>query len=495
MSEARTNSSTPPRLQARAMRGAAWQVIGHGGEQAMRFAANIALAALLAPGDFGLMGLAASWLALAEAITFLGTDHAILRYRSGRCLRFVSCVHAINLVRGAMLTALLLLLTPFLARGFGQADQWPVFAIVALQPFLLSTAHPASWLLVKDLKLKALTTARLVATAVGLGGAIVLAIRLQDARALVAGQVGVAALLAAGTWIVAPVRPLPRFDRRAIRLLMKYARGAIGSPILLASIAQAPVYLLAGASTTLIGIFLMNQRIADAARKLAVQGLSPVLVPAYATIARDSKRVRSAWTRVLGLASLTILPTAAAVAVMDWRIPDLLFGLRYRADHGVFALLAISGACSALAGFNGPVFFGLGRPDYDRAVHVVRACVLYAIGVPGAWLFGLPGAAAALAISAFAGFTAGIVLAMRVTGVPVRDVLRSLVPGVLAMGVAAAVMMVTRALLPETHVVGFGLVFVIASVAMGVGWRQTQRDSRRDSAAPASASAGVVTAA
>lgn len=426
-----------PRLGTRVRRGLVWQLMGRGGDQLVRLLANLVLARLLAPEDFGLLGMAAAGLALADAMAFVGTDQAVMADRRGRRPRFVATAWALSLIRGGVMSIALLLLATPLARGFGQPQAAGLFMLIALQPVIASLAHPGAFIPLRDLRFARWTVMRLLAVVLGTGASIALALHLRDARALVLGQLATTALSAAANLLITPrrVRVRPWIHRRHARGLLRFSAGAVGTPLLIMGVAQLPAVLIGpvlGPAT--LGVFAMLRRLCDTGQQLAVQAAGSVLVPTAARLAEEPVRFAAAWTRSIRITGLAALGSAGLLAWLGGDVPATVLGPSFRGDAGLFSALAVAGGLAAVLGVMGPFFWGLARPDLDRIIQGIRLLAMAVAAVALMPALGSLGVALALAVSAAAAVLTAAVLMRRTRNITVHATLTALGPGLVLGG-------------------------------------------------------------
>ncbi len=426
-------ASTPRAAVGRRTRiGLAWQFLGRGGEQGVRLLAYLVLARLLPPEDFGLVGMATTGLAVADAVAFVGTDQAVMAHRDGRRPRFVATAWFLALVRAVLLAAVLALLAAPLARWYGQPEATAIFLAVALQPLLTALAHPGAFVPLRELRFGAWTSTRLIATTVGTAATIALAIVLHSVWALVLGHLATTALVSLASHLVTPrrLRVAPWPTRRHLRRLLRFSSGAVGIPVLIMLILQAPVLLIGPTlGPAALGVYLMLRRLCDTGKQLAVQAAGMVLVPATAALAGDRARLESAWARSI---RATAVPAFGAAAVLGWLggdLPELVLGPAFRGAPGLLAALAAAGALATLLGIAGPFLWGLSRPGDDRSAQLVRCVVVLGAGPVLLARFGPTGLAAATALGAAGGLATAAVLLRRRAGIRLRTTSLALVPG------------------------------------------------------------------
>ncbi|MCC5787810.1 MAG: oligosaccharide flippase family protein [Phycisphaerales bacterium] len=361
-------------------------------------ATNILLARMLSPHDFGLMQAAFLALGAMEAISFLATDQAIVHNERGRSLRFLQTVFWVAFVRGVLIAALLVLLAPISASFFGHPAEVALFGVIALHPLLTGLASPRAQVLVKELNFKVWSLYRLAATVIGLVVSIALAIALQNAWALVIGQLSIQLAITILSYIVAPMKPGFVFDGPSWRAIRVYGLSAAGTPFILFLIASAATILLGRmVGLGVLGIFALHQRLARLPVEIALNAVGTVAMPAYRKLTHDRDRLKAAWLKSFRGVCLLSAPLCAALIFVDAELGVLLYGEPYRADPMVFALLALSSTLTMLLAVMGPLFWAVGRPSLDRACQIPRLAVIYGLGF---WLvlkFGALGMAYATA--------------------------------------------------------------------------------------------------
>ncbi len=422
-------------LRGRVLAGLMWQVTSRGGERMVRFGANIVLAHLLSPDDFGLMGLVASALAAVEAISFLATDQVILHHDEGRERKFLDTVFVVAVVRSAVLALCILAVAPLLAGFYGQPQARGMFMMIALQPLIGGLMNPGAMTLVKDMRFAVWTCYRFSCTILGVGATIGLALAWRSAWALLLGQMITAVVVTVGSYVVAPHRPRWGFDREYWRAIRAYGLRAAGTPLFIALVLQAPALLLGKwAGPAVLGAFLLTQTLANIVREMVVQGIGLVFVPAYSVLQHDSERLKSAWQRAFWVVTLFCLPAAAVLGWMGDDLPRFVFGESYGGHPGTFPFLAASGALGAMIAVTGPLFWGVGKPSYDRTAQMVRAGLVFTVGAGMCWKWGGVGLAGGLVVADGCVLWCALVLVRRIIAVEWSEIRSAVWPGVLAAG-------------------------------------------------------------
>jgi O-antigen/teichoic acid export membrane protein len=212
-------------LMARVLRSASWLMIGYGGSQALRLAANLVLARLLFPEAFGLMALVTVVTVGLSLFSDVGIGPAIAQNPRGDDPDFLNTAWTIQVIRGFGLWAMTLLLAWPVAWVYDTPDlilYLPIagvaLAIAGFNPTRIETAH-------RHLLVGRLTALDLAAQAIGVGAMVLVAWATGSVMALVLGGV-----LQAGAKLLLTHYGLPgarnrfRWEKSAAQELIRFGK-------------------------------------------------------------------------------------------------------------------------------------------------------------------------------------------------------------------------------------------------------------------------------
>lgn len=109
--------------------------------QVLSFARNAVLGHTLSKGDFGIAASITLMLQLVETLSDLGSDRLIVQAADGGGRRFLATSHTVIVLRGLLLSALLLVSGPLFANFFAVPQAAVAFQLVALVPFFKGFQH------------------------------------------------------------------------------------------------------------------------------------------------------------------------------------------------------------------------------------------------------------------------------------------------------------------------------------------------------------------
>lgn len=468
-------------LRDRVISGLAWQGSGRFVERALRFAANLLLARLLAPEDFGAFAAILFPLAAVDALAHLATGPMIIHSDRGESPAYLRTVLAVGVVRGLLLALVMLALAPVMAAYFERPDLMPLFLLAAVQPFIDGLQSPAIHVLARRLRFGLLSFQRVGAALTGAIASLLLVVSDPTVWGLLYGQligVGVGCAL---SWVIAPMSPLPTLDRDAWLEIRGWALRSAGTPVLIMLVAQAPPLLIGRLdSLDALGVFSMNTRLAEFPVYLTLAVAGAVLIPAYSALKNEPDRLRSAWLNAWTGITLVAAPIAVLVAWTGDALPAIVWGERYASSAPLMPILALNGLLSSLLAVTGPLFWGVGRPSIDRTMQAVRVVAVFALGFLLVGAMGLPGVAWALTAGLLCALLVAVPRALSIVGASPLVLLRASTPAILLAFVTLAPLLVLELALEPVHltrVLLAGLVGILLAGAASVRLASMRRGS------------------
>lgn len=384
-------------LKSRVLGGGLWLLTGNGVERGLRFVRMAVLARLLAPDDFGLMGLITMVLAYLDAITFTATNQAIIQHPSGRTKEFLNTAFTIGIVRGLVLAVLVFASAPFVAAFFGEPKLTSMIRFTAIVPAVTGLMNPGVQLVLKDLNFRRWAIYQLISRALSVTITILLGLWLRSAWALVIGLLGEQIILASLSYVVGSHRPGLAWDSQSARHFFKFCRQAFAIPLLIGFLLQAPNILLGKLTDmTTLGTFVLTLALADVPTYILTRIVATIGLPAYSSISADLDRLRTAWLRAITNVVALALIAGLIVVLSAKHLLTLAYGPAYAAQAPVLRVLCIYVVMRMLFTTTGPLMWAVGRPKVNRSAYLVGLAVTYLTGVFLVQSYGSAGMAVAL---------------------------------------------------------------------------------------------------
>lgn len=418
-------------LGARAGHAVRWSALTTAARFALQLGAQIALARLLGPGNYGIYGIGLAVLTFATFLAGTGFSYSLLlQAQVGEAdIRFA---FTWQLLAGLACAAAMLALAPWLAQTFREPGVASMLRWLALACVLTAASGPALCLLQRELDFRALGLIQLASYALGyLGIGLPLALAGWGADALAIACVAQAGAGLAGCWWQRPhpLRPLLRQPDRSQAL-------GTGRTVFLTNLVN---WLSANLDrliigrllqTHAVGLYTLAWNLAQVPVTLLVGAVQPAFLAAGAQLAHEPKRLQHAWHQVLAGVLVLVMPIAVTLALLAQDLVALLYGPAWRDAGWVLALMFLCLPAWASWGLSTPVLWNTGRKHLEAGLQ----WPLLLAAVPAWWWLAPTGLAAAAGVSAlliYARSAVVVAAGLRALGLRARSLLPLLARGAL----------------------------------------------------------------
>lgn len=401
--------SAPSSVASSARQGMLWLFGQSVVSRALQAAAQIALAWLLVPADFGLIGLAYTITAIVGGLFSLGFEDVLLQRHRGLRV-WTGTVFWMSLAAGFLGGVALLLAAPMAASLYGQAPLVGLIAIIALGAPIGALATIPSAILRASLNFRLLAAVSLGEAVFTSAFSIALAATGFGAYSFVlpvpfiaAGRVFVlwraarssAAARGDAKWDLA----FPRRARRSWRLVPA-ASAALGTSLLTTIVAQG-AYIALGlivADAVAIGLYFFAFKLAVQPLRMLAGSFSAVLFPALVQYRNDPRRQRDAALQVSQMLSIVVMPLCFLQAALAASLLEVFFAPRWQGSAPIVQLLSLGLAFDASSWAAGAFLNARGEFKRGFVYSLIAAPVFIAVVSAGALIQGSLGVAAAVAL-------------------------------------------------------------------------------------------------
>jgi len=329
----------------------------------LQIALGIALARLLTPEDFGLIGLVVIFTGFAGIFADLGLGAAIVQRKdiSAPDLNFVFWL---NLVTGILLSVATILSSSLIANFYHEPRLIRITALLGLGPVIGSLGLVHGSLMQKEFRFKALAIADMVTMAVSGAAACWFAFRGFGAMSLVIQSLSAQLCSVLLRWIMVKWRPSLRFDWREGRRLLPFGSGLLGSSLV--------NYWFRNGDNLLIGRFCgaMQLGLYNRGYNLMMipmgqvhSVLSPVLFPALSSMQGSKSEVRRLFLFSNQAIAVLAFPLMLGLAAVADDFVKVLWGDKWLGAVTIIRVLAIAGAGNSVYTTTGWIYMSMGRSD------------------------------------------------------------------------------------------------------------------------------------
>ncbi|MCF6233927.1 MAG: oligosaccharide flippase family protein [Rhodobacteraceae bacterium] len=403
-------------LMARVLRSASWVLIGYGGSQVVRLAANLILTRLLFPEAFGLMALVSVVTIGLELFSDVGIGPSIAQNARGDDPDFLDTAWTIQVIRGFGLWLCACLLAWPVAQFYGEADLalfLPIagisLVVAGFNPTRIETAN-------RHLLVGRLTVLDMTSQVIGVVSMVGLALATGSVLALVVGGViqALAKLILTHVFLPGHINHF-RWEKQAAKELIRFGKWIFLSTAFWFVTSQGDRAILGKfLSLEALGIYNIGFFLGSFPVMLGHTVSQRVLIPVY----RD-RPVRASAENRAQQRKLRFALTSGALGLLlimafsgPW-LAAFLYDDRYLSSGPMVTLIA----CSLI-----PAVIGM---TYDQAAlaagdsrslfvfSAIRAVVQVTLLLVGVNAFGLIGVIAAMGLAGFLVHPARIWLALR----------------------------------------------------------------------------------
>lgn len=405
----------PGSLAVAAARGVAWTGGGQILRQVIQLAGQLVLVRLLAPEDFGLLGMAMFFIGIGQLIADFGVGSAIVQSQTRDPLTLSSCFW-VNMALVAVLAALMAMAAPLIGHFYQRPDLTPLVAVLSLNLLLSGLQVMPFALLARDMRFAHSARAQVLGSLVGALAAIALAWSGAGVWALVAQPLigSTTALLAA--WWSHRWLPQMAFSWPAMAPLARFSFALLGTNLV--------GYGNRNIDSLLIGRFLGAGPLGLYAMAIQImlyplQQISSVIVrvlfPTLVQIKDDLPRLRAAYLKAVSTIALITFPLMAGLFAVADDFVLLVFGPAWVTMTPVLKVLCWVGLMQSIGTTVGTIYLSTGNPHVALRVSLIAAPVLVG-GIAGGLPWGIMGVAIGYAAASYALFYYTAVTAFALIG-------------------------------------------------------------------------------
>lgn len=409
-------------LRSLAERAFKWSAATTVGRFVLQLLAQITLARLLGPDNYGVYGIGMVVLTFAGFLSGNSFSYILMLQKQvdDQDVRFA---FTWQVVMGLACAGAITACAPFVAGFFGDARVAPMLLWMAATCLLMALAGPATCLLQRDLNFRALGLIQLAGYAAGyLGVGVPLALHGWGFQALGAACLVQAAVVLVGTFLVRrhPVRPLWRHHLAADTF--DTGRTVFTTNLvnwLLTNVDRLVIGRVLNAHA--VGLFSVAYNLASIPHTLLTTAMQPTFLAAGARMQDEPQRLGQAWLTILACILVIVLPASVVMALLAGDLVQLLYGPAWQEAGWVMAVLFLCVPAFATLNLSTPVLWNTGRKHLEAR----RQLPLLLLAVPLWWFAATEGIReVALASALIVHLRAGVIVAtgMRAVGLRLQDV-------------------------------------------------------------------------
>lgn len=329
-------------------------------ERGIGLISTLILTRLLTPGDFGLVAMATSVLALIELMGAFGFDAALIQRQDPQRHHY-DTAWTYGVLFSAGIAALLLLCAPFAAEFYREPQLRQVLPVLAVGALLQGWENIGTVTFRKQMdfgmEFRFLLSKKLISFAVTMA----LAFTMRNYWALVVGIVVGKVCAVLISYYVHPYRP--RFSLAASGDLFHFSKWLLASNLILFLQNRSDSFILGrtvGAHD--LGLYNVANEIAMMPSTELIAPINRAAYPAYSSHANDLPALRDKFQSVFSFIALIALPMSIGLACVSELAVAVLLGPQWTDAVPLLQLFTVCGLATALQSNLVVTIMALGKP-------------------------------------------------------------------------------------------------------------------------------------
>jgi O-antigen/teichoic acid export membrane protein len=467
-------------LSERVIRGGFWVFALRFTNRGLGLIRKIVIARLLAPEDFGLLGIAFLSISTLETFSQMGFQAALVQKKAD-IKPYLDTAWTVSAIRGVIIFGLLFIFAPLVAEFFSSPQATLIIRVIGVSVLLSGFRNIGIIFFQKSLEFNKEFFYQLSGTLTNFGVGIVLAFLLKTVWALVWGGLAASFVQLFMSYIVHPYRPSFRFEKAKFDQLFGFGKWVLGQSIVIFLITQGDdIFVGKMLGVTALGFYQMAYLISNLCATEITHVISGVTFPAYSKMQDDLGRMKQACLRVLGLTCTISFPLAAGILVLAPALTQVILTEKWLPMVSALQVMCGFGVMRSIAATFGPVYRAIGRPDIPLRInitHLLCLClIIYPLGVK--WhLFGVA-----------VGITLAMVVALLLTSLKIisllemdfADLLKPIIAPFVAISGAALIVLYTMELVKGLNLYSLSFLMAVGLAVYSVLCWATHRVLKSD---------------
>jgi PST family polysaccharide transporter len=360
-------------FRQRVLKGVVWAAVERWGAQIVGLIILLLLARRLEPTAFGMVAMAAVFIALIEAVVDYGLAEAVIQ-RKDLEPEHLDSAFWLNAGIGVGMCIVCIAAAGPVAAVMKEPALKPVIQWLSLTFVFGGLRAVQDALLRRSLEFRTLALRTLVGHTAGGVVAVTMASRGYGVWSLVGLELTRRGVATAVLWLATTWRPRMRFSKAHVRELIPFSANVIAIRLL--------NFVNTRSDDMLIGIFLgpvalgyytVAYQLIRQVERFITGVTSQVAFPAFSRLQHDPEKLRQAFYTATRYTSFLALPIFLGFAALAPEIVGVVFGDKWVNSIPVMQILAFIGLLHVMYYFNGNVIMAMGKPSWRLGLNVLNA--------------------------------------------------------------------------------------------------------------------------
>lgn len=359
-------------LKGVAARGLAWTAFEKVAQQVIQFVIGVVIARILSPEDFGVVGMTAIFMAVANTVVDSGFGSALIQKRERGESDYATCFY-VNVGLGLVMYGVMWIAAPWIAEFYRSEILEDVVRVLGLSFVVNSLCIAQNARMTAEMRFREMSVITVVAQlSTGVVG-LVMAFMGCGVWALVFQQLAGCVVRLVGVEVYLRWWPKGGWSWESFRGLFGF-----GSKILCSSLINT-VYnnlytLVIGRvfSAGDVGYYNRANQFAELPSNSLLQVVMKVAYPLMAKVQDDVERLRAAYRKFLDLPMFVLSPVLVGMAVLAEPLVLVLLGEKWLMAVPLLRVLCVGAIFSPLTHINLNILYVKGRTDLVLRLELIK---------------------------------------------------------------------------------------------------------------------------
>lgn len=385
---------------SKVVKGGAWIIALKVAQQFFVLGRWIILGRLIAPSEFGLLGIAILTMATLESFTQSGFRDALIQ-KEGNIQSYLDTAWTINIFRSIILYIILFLSAPYIALFFDCPNATLVIQITGISFLLSGSGNIGSIYFSKNLEFNKQFFLQISGVITNFAVSVTLALIYKNVWALVWGNLASNTAIWILSYCLHPHRPRLNWDWNKTKELWVFGKWILATSFVALLLNRGNEFVLGKyLGVTMLAYYQFAYKIANIPTTEIINIVSSITFPAYSKIRTDIPRLREAFLKVLRITTFIAFPVTGLIFIFASDFTQIFLGEKWMAMVPALQLLALFGLIKAVFAHTGSLFKAVGKPTIPFRLLSIRTAMMLVIIYPLVAHYGLTGACWAIIIPA-----------------------------------------------------------------------------------------------
>ena len=360
----------------------------------------IILARILAPSDFGLMGIALLTMSTLETFSQTGFQAALIQKKED-IKSYLNSAWTVLILRGFVLFVILYFIAPYTTVFFNIPEAKPIIRVIGFSILFQAFTNIGITYFKKELEFNKEFIYQFTGTLADFVVAVSAVLILKNVWALVLGLLAGNAVRCFVSYLIHPYRPRLSADLGKAKELFGFGKWILGSSILIFLITQGDdIFVGKLLGTTALGFYQMAYRISNMPASEITQVISQVTFPAYSKLQDDIPKLRESYLKVLQITAFLSFPIAGLIFALAPDFTKIFLGEKWMPMVPAMMVLVLWGVIRSMAGVNSSILQAVKKPDIITKLSAIKLLILAILIYPLSIKWGILGTSLAVLLSA-----------------------------------------------------------------------------------------------